>query len=249
MIDPISARHEPGGRFARMSDPETESPTIELPPSVKVQILSTEHWSLLAARTMTWNETFSRASMFFTVLSGAIVALALVAQATSFGKNFTLFALLLLPLVVLTGLMTFIRLHFANNYDMLQVAGMNRIRHAYLELAPELEPYFITGHHDDARGVLVTAGMTRPRVGYIVASTPFLVAVVDAIVTAGLAGFICDALGFDRMVSAVVGILCGAFFLGILMAWTQRDLMRTIGEYTPRFPTPSQPNEESSGPG
>jgi hypothetical protein len=232
-----------------MDDSGATSKPEALPPSVKIQILATEHWSLLAARTMTWNESFSRASMFFTLLSGAIVALALVAQATSFGKNFTLFALLLLPLVVLTGLLTFVRLHFANNYDMLQVVGMNRIRHAYLEIAPELEPYFITGHHDDAAGVLVTSGMTRLRIGYLLASTPFLVAVVDAIVAAGLAGFICDALGFDRMVSAIVGIVCGILFLLILITWVERDLKRTIGTHRPRFPTPSQStsNEEMSG--
>jgi len=60
--------------------------------AVRAQILATEHWSLLATRSMTWNEIFSRASMFITVLSAAVVALALVAQATAFGSGFRLFA-------------------------------------------------------------------------------------------------------------------------------------------------------------
>src|SRR5262245_863145 len=47
--------------------------------AVRAQILATEHWSLLATRSMTWNEIFSRASMFMTVLSAAVVALAVVA--------------------------------------------------------------------------------------------------------------------------------------------------------------------------
>jgi hypothetical protein len=38
--------------------------------AVRAQILATEHWSLLATRSMTWNEIFSRASMFVTVLPG-----------------------------------------------------------------------------------------------------------------------------------------------------------------------------------
>src|SRR5712691_2271146 len=67
--------------------------------AMRAQILATEHWSLLATRSMTWNEVFSRASMFVTVLSAAVVALALVAQATAFGPNFRLFALLMLPIV------------------------------------------------------------------------------------------------------------------------------------------------------
>jgi hypothetical protein len=38
------------------------------------------------------------------------------------------------------------------------VIGMNRLRHAYLALAPELEPYFITAHHDDHAAILQTYG-------------------------------------------------------------------------------------------
>jgi hypothetical protein len=55
--------------------------------AVRARILATEHWSLLAIRSMTWNEMFNRASLFITVLSAAVVALALVAQATAFGSS------------------------------------------------------------------------------------------------------------------------------------------------------------------
>src|SRR3954468_341219 len=82
--------------------------------AVRVQILATEHWSLLATRSMTWNEAFSRASMFLTVLSAAMVALALVAQATAFGEGFHVFALIVLPIVLLVGLGTYGRLTAIN---------------------------------------------------------------------------------------------------------------------------------------
>jgi len=94
-------------------------------------MLTTEHWSLLATRSMSWNEAFSRAAMFLSVLSGATVALALVAQATSFGENFSLFALLLLPVVLFVGVTTFVRLVQVNREDGYWVVGMNRLRHAY----------------------------------------------------------------------------------------------------------------------
>src|SRR5215207_1379634 len=74
----------------------------------RAQLLSTEHWSLLATRSMTWNESFSRTGMFFTVLSGATVALALMAQASSFGQEFVIFALVLLPIVLFVGIATFL---------------------------------------------------------------------------------------------------------------------------------------------
>jgi hypothetical protein len=34
--------------------------------------------------------------------------------------------------------------------------AMNRLRHAYLVMAPDLRPYFSTGHHDDERGIATT---------------------------------------------------------------------------------------------
>src|SRR6266851_8492709 len=118
------------------------APIGEASPSLRLQILSTEHWSLLASRSLAWNESFSRAGMFLSTLSGAIVALALVAQASAFGDAFTLFALVLLPIVLFIGLATFIRLGAANYHELMCVTGMNRIRAAYLELAPDLERYF-----------------------------------------------------------------------------------------------------------
>ena len=40
----------------------------------RAQLLSTEHWSLLATRSMSWNEAFSRTGMFLSTLSAATVA-------------------------------------------------------------------------------------------------------------------------------------------------------------------------------
>jgi hypothetical protein len=51
------------------------------------QILATEHWSLLASRSLIWNEAMSRTTVFLTVLSAAIIALALLADATGFGPQ------------------------------------------------------------------------------------------------------------------------------------------------------------------
>src|SRR5215204_6208420 len=94
------------------------------PLGLQLQVLSTEHWSLLASRSLAWNESFSRAGMFLSTLSGAIVALALVAQANNFGDGFRIFALVILPVVLFIGLTTLIRLGIANYHDGLTVIGM-----------------------------------------------------------------------------------------------------------------------------
>ena len=128
----------------------------------RIAILSTEHWNLLATRSLSWSESFSRASMFLTVLSGAVVALALVAQATGFGDGFTLFALLALPVVLFVGATTFVRLVEVNNEDVHWVYGMNLLRHAYLDMEPDLEPYFVSGSASDAAAIVKTYGPMAP---------------------------------------------------------------------------------------
>ena len=84
---------------------------------MRLQILSTEHWSLLASRSLAWNESFARAGMFLTTLSGAMVALALVAQASGFDAEFVLFALVVLPVTLFVGVATFLRMGASNWHD------------------------------------------------------------------------------------------------------------------------------------
>ncbi len=176
--------------------------------AVRTQILATEHWSLLATRSMTWNEVFSRASMFVTVLSAAVVALALVAQATAFGPGFRLFALLMLPIVLLVGVATVLRLSDANTDDFWLVVGMNRLRHAYLELAPELEPYFVTAHHDDEASVMRSYGLNaRLRLSRILAGTPTLVAAINVVVVGVLATLVAQTLSAPDAAAMAVGVI------------------------------------------
>jgi hypothetical protein len=205
--------------------------------AVRAQLLATEHWSLLATRSMTWNEIFSRASMFFTVLSAAVVALALVAQATAFGPGFRLFALLVLPVVLLVGVATFLRLGDANTDDFGLVLGMNRLRHAYLELAPELEPYFVTGHHDDMAGITQSYGLGyHAGLGRVLAATPNLVAIIDAVVFGVLAALIATLLGAPDATAVAIGAiaaLVAVMGFAVLVARARARVWRGVH---PRFP-------------
>lgn len=126
--------------------------------AVQVQILATEHWSLLATRSLAWTEAFSRTNIFLTVLSAALVGLAFVRQAGS-AEEFSTFALVLLPVVLFLGLATCLRLGAINMQEAQLVAGMNRLRHGYLDMAPELKPYFITAKYDDMSGLAQTLGL------------------------------------------------------------------------------------------
>src|SRR5947209_20306990 len=119
--------------------------STEIPPighdagaAARLQILATEHWSLLATRTLTYNEALSRVTIFLAILSGALIALALVAQADHFGRTFISIAIPMLAVVIFAGITTIARLMALNRDDYRWVIGMNRLRHAYLGLHPEI---------------------------------------------------------------------------------------------------------------
>ena len=99
------------------------SPRVDLPEAARLQILATEHWSLLATRNIAYTAVFSRASILLTVVSAAVVALALAAQATEFGDAFYVFALLVLPVALFIGVATYIRLIDARIEDFWLVSG------------------------------------------------------------------------------------------------------------------------------
>lgn len=189
----------------------------------RIQILATEHWSLLATRSLSWSESFSRASMFLTVLSGAVVALALVAQATQFGEGFVVFALLILPVVLFVGATTFVRLVEVNNEDVHWVYGMNLLRHAYLDMEPDLEPYFVSGFRADQAAIVQTYGShgRGSAMSHAVVTTPATIAFVNAMVAAILGGVALMEVQMSMYPAVVVG---GVLFLAaaVVQLWFNR---------------------------
>jgi hypothetical protein len=205
---------------------------------VHAQFLATEHWSLLATRSMTWQEIFSRTGTYLTVLSACVVALSLVANATGFGPGFRTFALLVLPVALLVGFGTFFRLVEADIEDTWLIIGMNRLRHAYVELAPEIEPYFIASHHDDPPGIWTTYSFCR-RIGmtHWMSGSPVVVGIINAVVTGVLAGVVCEAAGAGhtlRTIVAAATAVATAIVLGFLGLRTVHKVSRS---YEPRFPS------------
>jgi hypothetical protein len=209
-------------------------------------ILTTEHWSLLSARSLVYNEAFARTGMFLTFLSASLVALALVAQGMGFDRDFLLLAAVILAFDLFIGLATLGRVSSASNDDLRSIAGMNRIRNAYLEIAPGLAPYFIASRFDDVAGVLATYGETADQPPDRVASF-----VHGLTTTNGMVAVITTAIG--GILGAVVGLLArlapptaialgvGTFVVmfGALLTIALRSFTRFGDHLDPRFPTPA----------
>jgi hypothetical protein len=209
----------------------------------RLQILATEHWSLLATRSLTYSEGFSRVGMFFTVLTGAVIALALLAQAEHFNQAFVSVALLILSVVFIIGLATLGRLSALNREDVLWVAAMNRLRHAYLEMDPDLAPYFYTDTHDDIKGTLATMGLAPPGrrivsdLAHGSTTLPAMLAVIVEVVAGVLGALTAAELGTGEGVAILVGagtFLVMATLVGVLM---QRSFMAFASGLQARFPS------------
>lgn len=210
--------------------------------SEAIQILATEHWSLLATRALTYQESLGRVNMFLAVLSGAVIALALVAQADHFGVAFISIAIFMLAVVAVVGFFTVYRLMSLNRDDYHWVMAMNRVRNAYLQLPPELEPHFFSSPHDDLLGVIRTmgiesAGLRGGSTLHGLTTLPGMVSVIVAAVTGAIAGLVGAGFGAPPAGIVLVGIAGFVMALVLLVTWQRRDIRRG-SEYEPHFPSP-----------
>jgi hypothetical protein len=252
------ADHDPGRARSPLVEPDTADGAATRAADVAGDgelgahapaLLAAEHWSLLAARSMIWNEAQSRATVFLTVLSASIIAVALVADATGFGSEATTLALVLLPVVFLLGVAAYLRLVQINTEEFQLVLAMNRLRRAYLTLEPGLERYLTTDHHDDQRGVFVTymAGPPTRRSlwAYFLVTTPTIVATVDAALAAAIVVLGLQAAEASRAVAVVGGVTA------FLLVWAallrlQLQTLRPFRDETARFPTPPDEMDDAS---
>ena len=246
-MEPIDQDHERRSRPGALdvSDATADVPVRERGDSRlgadAASLLATEHWSLIASRSLIWNEAMSRATVFLTVLSASIIALALLADATGFGSDTTTLALVLLPVVFLLGIATYARLVQINAEEFQLVLAMNRLRHAYLQIEPGLERYFTTGHHDDEQGVIATYmldGTSRKwLIVHVLVNTPMIVATVDSALAAAIVSLLLQVGDAPRAAQVAAGAVAFVVAWAVLFRF-QFHTLRPLRDTTPRFPTP-----------
>jgi hypothetical protein len=213
-----------------------------VPPSVRAQLLATEHWSLLASRSTTQNELLVRIAIFLTLVSASIVSLALVGQATDFDGRFDAFAIVLFSILLLVGTLTLLRVSNGSEEDMAYVIGMNRLRSAYSELDAGIDRYFIASKHDDERGIRQTyayfphhSELVQP-----LASSTMFILVVNAVIAGVLAGVIASASDGSGLVIGLAAAVAGtSYFTGWLWGVIRR-FQRQRSEFEPMFPHPAE---------
>jgi hypothetical protein len=118
---------------------------------------------------------------------------------------------------------------------------MNRIRAAYLEIAPDLAPYFVMGVHDDAPGIGITMAVppgTAPVI-HLIAGTPTLVIVLNGVVAGAITALILIRFAATPFVPTVAAALLVAFLvLAGQMTSARSKIRRSQHALRPMFPTP-----------
>jgi hypothetical protein len=153
--------------------------------------VTTEHFVLQGARAATIAESNGRANMFLAAVSGGLVALGLVATASSLGSAFYAFGLVLLPTLAFVGLVTSERAMQSAIEDTEYARRISLLRGYYFEHAPEIAPYVLevpaaerllmeSGAGGRWQGYRTVAGMVAVITSVLAGSTAALAAILIA---------------------------------------------------------------------
>lgn len=202
--------------------------------SLRAQMLATEHWSLLASRSTTQSEVLTRIAIFLTLVSAGLVTLGVLGNATGFRGWFGLAAIGVLVLLVLLGVVTQLRVFNTATEDLAYVLAMNRLRGAYLDLDPGIEPYFLMGTTDDAAGIERTYYPFAPRDRSQVFGSSMMVMLV---VNTALGGLLVGAVVFAATGSAGWALSAGAVVaiavFVLWMRWGYRGYVHALRVHVP----------------
>ena len=219
-------------------------PVVSLDDPRAITILSTEHWSLLTSRSLAYNEAFIRGGMFLTFLSMSFVALALLAQAMSFGDQFLPVVAVVLAFDLVIGLATYGRINGANVDDLRAVHGMARIRHAYTEVAPVVTPYLTTATHDDIESVLSAYGSPSSTglglILYGLTTSGGMIGLITSMVGGVFAAVVGLLIGVSGGLAVWIGVGGGVLVLALLLVFTTGAVPRNQATLTARFPAPER---------
>jgi len=202
------------------------------------QVLTTEHFTLQGARAVLASEVSSRATIYLSAVSSAVVALAFVttlSQAEEWIRGFTL---VLLPVLSFMGFVTKARLVQISYTDFHYQRAINRIRHFYVDVAPESARYLLLSIHDDLAGVADSAVYQQGRrMGLLTASQ--MIAVVNYVIVGLLGGIIFAWLtGVNTTTLILVGITVGLALAVFDFRRSETRWNAYVASLDVHFPTP-----------
>jgi hypothetical protein len=203
-----------------------------------IQIMTTEHYNLQAARSVATSEATSRSNLFISTVSITLVALALIGQISKLGTAFFVFALLLFPSLFFLGLVSLERAIQNTIEDNTCLRGINRIRHLYVEVVPQVQDYFILSTHDDPLIYIQAMGF-RHAGWQLFLTAAGMIAVIDSILGGIFLGLLVSQLfGLALVLCLTVGFLAFLLLLAGLSRFLWTRFWRAQRHIKTLFPSP-----------
>jgi hypothetical protein len=205
------------------------------------QFLTTEHFTLQGLRNGTISEANGRLGHYLSAVGSSIVALAFVADVSEVGPVFVAFSVVIFPVLIFLGLMTLIRLLQVGINDARCVQAINRIRHFYLDIAPEAKSYLSFPHYDDPEAVQKTMMPFHPPEflqGF--ASTPGPVIMINSVLSGAFSSILARGV-LSLTLFPVIAVGLSVLVLAIVLHYQipARIWPRETREHLDvRFPTP-----------
>ncbi len=196
-----------------MEQQKNEQLPLELS-SQLVSIMTTEHYNLQTGRSMTISEANGRSSLFVGAVSSGLIALTFVGQISHLGTAFFVFCLVVIPTLLFMGLITFERVLQSGIADIMYARGINRIRHLYLEYAPQVQPYFILSAHDD-RGETMHHESMHTSWWQVFLSTAGMIAVINSVLVGSFVGVLLVLFNLPLWISTSAGVV--AFLVSLVI--------------------------------
>jgi hypothetical protein len=202
-------------------------------------MLTTEHFTLQGSRATTVSESSSRAALYMGSVSSTLIALGFLAQVSTLGDAFDVFALVVLPTLFALGVFTFVRTVESSVEDVLYGRAINRIRAYYIEMAGPEARWFVMQGHDDALGVLANMGL-RPSRWQLYFTVSTMVATVNSVVGGSAVAILVGRLLNGSLgIAAAAGVIVAVVSLAVHRRW-DRILHRRSGGYEEvLFPSPA----------
>ena len=189
-----------------MEQQQEKQNSLELSSQV-VTMMTTEHYTLQSAQAQEVADINGRNTLFIGAVSSTLIALAFVGQISHLGTAFLVFSLVLFPSLFFMGLFTFEWVLQATNTIIIYERGINRIRHLYLEYAPQMQPYFILSSHDDAGSALGAVGIRRTP-WQVFFAPPGMIAVINSVILGVFVGLLLNGLlALSLLVCTVAGVV------------------------------------------
>lgn len=198
------------------------------PGTALLSAMTTEHFVMQTAISVTASESMSRATVYIMALSSSLLALGFAAGTNMFGP----FIACVLPTIFVLGIFTVMRMVDVSTESMQAYIAIARIRAFYRTLGPEAQRHFAAELGRWPEGKYVPGLRIGLFAGYVT-SAAMMIAAMNAIVAGAGITFLTVWLGATLFEALLCGVAAGSAFLVLFylyQRWRIHEMAKAASE-------------------